>query len=180
MSLVKFTCYSHLFVYFHPFFSDEGSQQSLSLVQECVVRNTKAVEPWGVQRPLNHEEYEGHWTMWSTKATEPWGVWRPLNHVEYKGRWTTQPGFIVCAFYVLGIRQLCTMWMIMYMFKLLSPFSLACDVVFYSFSCKFLQLLVFDVLMVVTVVLHQLNVPVKLSALSLLAWSLLDCQPDPC
>ena len=45
MSLVKFTCYSHLFVYFHPFFSDEGSQQSLSLVQECVVRNTKAVEP---------------------------------------------------------------------------------------------------------------------------------------
>ena len=154
MSLVKFTCYSHLFVYFHPFFSDEGSQQSLSLVQECVVRNTKAVEPWGVQRPL--------------------------NHVEYKGCWTTQPGFIVCAFYVLGIRQLCTMWMIMYMFKLLSPFSLACDVVFYSFSCKFLQLLVFDVLMVVTVVLHQLNVPVKLSALSLLAWSLLDCQPDPC
>ena len=60
--------------------------------------------------------------------------------------------------------------MIMYMFKLLSPFSLACDVVvFYSFSCKFLQLLVFDVLMIVTVVLHQLNVPVKLSALSLLA-----------
>ena len=59
--------------------------------------------------------------------------------------------------------------MIMYTFKLLSPFSLACDVVFYSLSCDFLQLLVFDAFMIVTVVLHPLNVPVKLSALSLLA-----------
>ena len=55
--------YSHLFVHVHPFFSDEGSQQSLSLVQECVVRNTKAVKPWGVQMPLNHVEYKGHWTI---------------------------------------------------------------------------------------------------------------------
>ena len=57
--------------------------------------------------------------------------------------------------------------MIMYTFKLLSPFSLACDVFFYSFSCEFLQLLVFDAFMIVTVVLHPLNVPVRLSALSL-------------
>ena len=71
MSLVKFTVIVICLFTFILFFQTRDPSRACHWSRSV---------SWRIQRPLNHEEYKGHWTMRSMKATEPCGVQRLLNN----------------------------------------------------------------------------------------------------